>query len=41
MCTEPGTTAVASASVNIYDEAALIALDMDDEVQLSTSSCRR
>ena len=34
MCTEPGATVRASASVNIYDEATLIALDVGDEVQL-------
>ena len=34
MCTEPGVAVRASASVNIYDEATLIALDVGDEVQL-------
>ena len=34
MCTEPDAAVMASASVNIYEEATLIALDMGDEVQL-------
>ena len=41
MCTEPEMAAVASTSVNIYNEAALIALDMGDEVSFTTPSCRR
>ena len=34
MRTEPGTTAVAPASANFYNEATLIALDVDDEAKI-------